>query len=222
MFCYGKNPAFTPIALAAGFRYGAQLPCTTYAPVWFADQDWEAPNRDAYMAALVHHRPAMASVIDWERIEQLSDVLTWAEEAAQHVERVMIIPKVASWDNPITRLPRRIGGADVVLGYSIPTRHGGTDVPIWQLAGWPVHLLGGSPHAQMRLAKRFSAIADLVSIDGNMHCLQANAGRFWNAKPNRKGHWWQLRDAGDERTEGVRLECFRRSCANIVAAWRPA
>jgi len=219
IFCYGKSPAFTPIARAAGFRYGAQLPCTTYAPVYFADQDWRRPNRAAYMAALAQHRPAVASVIDWERAGQLEDVLSWAEEAAQYCARVMIIPKVAAWDNPIARLPRRIGGADIVLGYSIPTRHGGTAVPLWQFAGWPTHLLGGSPHAQMRLARRVAAIAEVVSTDGNVHCLQANAGRFWSSEKNDKGHWWQLRDAGDTRTEGVREECFRRSCANIWESW---
>lgn len=216
VFCYGKNPTFTPIALTAGYRYGAQLPCTTYAPVWFADQNWLKPDRAAYMAALAQHRPTMASVIDWEREDQIDDVLSWAEEAAQHVERVMIIPKVSG---QIGRIPRRIGGRDVVLGYSVPTSHGGTDLMLWEFSGWPVHLLGGSPQRQMRLARDWFHGA-VVSVDGNMHCLEAGKGRFWSAETNRKGHWWQLRDVRDERTKGVYLECFRRSCENIIAAWR--
>lgn len=217
VFCYGKNPAFAAIAVAAGYRYGAQLPCTTYAPVWFADQNWKRPDRAAYMAALAQHRPAVVSVLDWERAEQLPEVLSWAEEAAQYAPRVIIIPKVPSWENPIRHLPRRIGGADVLLGYSIPTRHGGTPLPLSLFAGWPVHLLGGSPHAQMRIARR--ADVYVVSVDGNMHCLQANAGRFWSAERGGKGHWRQLAEAGDVAREGARERAFARSCANIMAAW---
>ena len=50
---------------------------------------------------------------------------------------------------------------------------------------------------------------------------QARKGRFWSREKNGKGHWWQLKDAGDDRNEGVPLECFRRSLAAIRGYWRP-
>lgn len=219
VYCAGGNPRFADIAIAAGFRYGAQLPnYKTYADVWFADQDWKNPDRAAYMAALAQHRPQMATVLDWEYSSQLDEVLNWAEEAANHVERVLIVPKVIG---EIDRLPRRIGGKDIVLAFSVPTTHGGTQVPNWEFAGWPLHLLGGSPQQQMRYALHLNAIADVVSADGNMSNKMAHYCRFWRSKPGAKGHWVQLAEVGDGNWgKDANAEAFRRSCANIMEAWR--
>jgi hypothetical protein len=226
IYCASKNRRFDDIAVAAGFKIGAQVPCTVYHDLYFCDQNWKAPDRERYMVALEEHKPTMASVIDWERAEQLSDVLSWAEEAAQYVkEWVMIIPKVASWENPIGRLPRRIGGKSVVLGYSVPTSHGGTDVPLYQFSGWPIHLLGGSPHAQMWYARRFRPIADVVSVDGNMtNKLATRRGQFWEngtAHYARDRYWPKLSEAGWTGKDAP-LEAFRRSCENIAGAWGAA
>lgn len=218
IYCAGKNKAFSDVALAAGFKLGAQLPCATYHDLYFADQDWKRPNRSAYMAALATHRPHMATVLDWESDEQLPEVLSWAEEAAQHCERVLIIPKVIGG---IDRLPRRIGGRDVVLAFSVPTRFGGTQLPLWEFAGWPVHLLGGSPHAQMRYAAHLSCISDVVSCDGNMaNKLATTRCQYW-VNGTAKGHkdrYWPALEGGYEGT--APLEAFRRSCENIASAWR--
>lgn len=161
IYCANGNARFAQIAIEAGFWYGAQLPGTVYFPIQFADQDWKRPNRTAYMTALAQHRPRMASVLDWERQEQLPEVLGWAEEIAQWVEVVLIIPKVFSG---VGQLPRTIGGKPIRLGYSVPTRHGGAQLPMWEFAGGPVHLLGGSPQAQMKLLPYLR----VVSTDGNM------------------------------------------------------
>lgn len=142
IYCAGGNIKFAQIALPAGFLYGARLPSTVYYPLHFADQDWRRPNRQQYMAALAEQRPHIASVLDLESADQLNEVLSWAEEAAQWVAVVVIIPKAFG---AIQCLPRRIAGAEVRLGYSVPTSYGGTAVPIWEFEGWPVHLLGGSP-----------------------------------------------------------------------------
>lgn len=215
IFCYGDNRHFAGIAVQAGYKYGTRLPDDKpHAPVWFADQEWRAPNRAAYMAALAQHRPAMATVLDLERPAQLAEVLSWAEDAARYVGRVLIIPK---YSGAIDALPRRSGGADVVLAYSVPTRYGGTDVPAWEFAGWPVHLLGGSPHAQMHYAAHMPGV---VSCDGNMAALQAHRCRFWRREKGRKGHWVELSEVGcDVRGPDAPLEAFRRSCDNIKAAW---
>lgn len=203
--------------------YGAQLPGTVYYPPQFVDQDWKKPNRAAYMAALAQHQPRMATVLDWERSEQLPEVIEWAEEAAQYVEVVIVIPKVLGG---IRRLPRRIGGADVRLGYSVPTAYGGTELPTWEFAGWPVHLLGGSPHRQIDTAHYLRA----CSADGNYAGKMAQRyNQFWaagNASYAKDRHWPRLIEAdgrpwGDgSNTADAPYEAFRRSCANIMAAWR--
>ena len=205
IYCADGNARFAEIAIRAGFRYGAQLPNTVYYPVWFADQNWRSPDRAAYMAALAEHRPAMATVLDWERPEQLDEVLAWAEDAAQFVDRVLIVPKVIGG---IPRIPRQIGGKPVVLAYSVPTRFAGTQVPAWEFYGWPVHLLGGSPHKQMELAHYL----DVQSADGNYINLKATKFcEYWKS-----GRWAPIRP----RQEDAPYEAFQRSCENIAAAWQ--
>lgn len=222
IYCAGKNKRFDDIALSAGYRLGARLPATVYHPPYFADQDWRRPDRAVYMAALAHHRPHVATVLDWEREEQLTEVLDWAEEAAQHVkEKVLIIPKVTG---AIGRLPRRIGGKDVVLGYSVPTTYGGTELLLGEFAGWPIHLLGGSPQAQMHIWYHLTPIAEVVSVDGNMTQKLANAHcQFWVPGTANYAHnrfWPTLSEADGQLwlTDGP-YEAFRRSCENVAAAW---
>lgn len=206
IYCAGNNPRFDQIALDAGFKLGVRLPDSkSHYDIFFADQDWKSPNRAAYMAALAEHRPAMATVLDWEREEQRAEVLDWAEEAAQYVERVLIVPKVLGG---IKTLPRHVGGTDIVLAYSVPSRYGGTFVPVWEFAGWPVHLLGGQPHKQMELRYYL----DVVSADGNYANLKATKFcEFWRA-----GRWYPVRPKQDDAI----YEAFRCSCENIMKAWK--
>lgn len=214
IFCGGKTPRFAEIALANGFKYGAQLPCTTYAPVFFADQDWKSPNREAYMKALEIHKPFIASVLDWERDDQFEEVMSWAEEASQYSQVVMIIPKVVGG---VHQIPQTIGQSKVRLGYSVPTKFAGTLVPVEEFSTREVHLLGGSPGAQTRLSK----IMNVHSADGNMAMKMANRGLFWTkGKGEFSNHWTSLKEADGKRWEGDgNYEAFRRSCVNIVNRW---
>lgn len=215
IFCGGKNDNFARIAIDSGFRYGAQLPCKTHGQVYFADQNWKIPNRAAYMAALDFHHPYMASVIDWEHPDQLGEVLSWAKEAASFIQVVMIIPKVSGG---IPSLPQSIDGKEVRLGYSVPTKHGGTMLHLAEFIGWPVHLLGGSPGAQMRLTQYL----DVKSADGNMMMKMANRGLYW--QPGKRifsNAWVSLKEMDGARWNGDgNYEAFRRSCKNIIAAWQ--
>ena len=209
IYCAGGNKRFAQIAIDHGFLYGAQLPRTVYHPLHMADQDWKRPNRAAYMAALAKHRPRLATVLDLERSDQLDEVLSWAEEAAQYVQCVMLIPKVFGI---IPSLPRRIGGADVRLGYSVPTKFGGTELPVWEFAGWPVHLLGGAPHAQMHLTHYLP----VVSTDGNYAMLKASKFcEFWTPRG-----WRSMGSVGVTGQRDAMYEAFRRSCENIMQAWK--
>ena len=166
----------------------------------------------------------------------------WAEEAAQYAESVVIIPKVSG---VIDRLPRRIGKARIVLGYSVPTRYGGTNVPLWEFNGWPIHLLGGSPEMQFALYALFSGTppptwlprkaarfyernrmfmapgADVVSMDGNMASkLATQRASFWRREPGVKGHWVNLREVGPGVEHDAPYAAFELSMQNIAAEWR--
>ena len=213
IYCADGNPKFAAAAVEAGFLYGARLPGTVYQRVYFADQQWKYPDRAAYMRALAKHRPEVATVLDWADEAQWSEVWSWAVEAAQYVRQVVIIPKVPGL---VATVPWRVGGADVVLGFSVPTSYGGTTCGLWEFGRRPVHLLGGSPHRQMELARYLN----VISTDGNMAHQQAHHCRFWSPTRTLKGHWVQLAEAGDVRHAGANLESFRRSCVHILDAWR--
>ena len=209
VYCADGNRRFAEIAIAHGYRYGTQLPHRgLHYPIWFADQNWKKPDRGRYIDALAEHKPHMATVLDLEQWHQLDEVLSWAEEAARYVAVVLIIPKAFGI---ISELPRHIGSAEVRLGYSVPTKFGGTELPVWEFFGWPVHLLGGQPHQQMKLAHYM----DVHSADSNYHHLMATRyNEFWM-----KGSWHELSAYGDHMRHDAIYRAFERSCANIMEAW---
>lgn len=214
--CASGNRRFAEIAINAGFKYGAQLPHTVYFKPYFADQNWREPDREAYMAALAEYRPEVATVLDLESYEQLDEVMDWFDEASQYVQTVVIIPKA---QGIINQIPKR---DNIRLGYSVPTKFAGTELPLWDFFGWPVHLLGGSPHRQMYLARYLN----VKSVDGNMSNKMANRHcQFWvngTARYASNRYWPTLKEWGNGiewQGDNAHHEAFRRSCENIREAW---
>lgn len=215
IYCAAGAKRLAEIALRHGYQYGAQLPHTIYFPPYFADQDWKKPNREKYMAALAEYRPALATALDWEYEEQLSDVLSWAEEATQYVgDSIIIIPKVVGG---IGRLPRLIGGKPVRLGYSASTTFSSTPVHLAAFKGWPVHCLGGSLATQMHVAHH----ADVRSVDGNYAQRLARYCQVYSpAVPEQRHGWPRLsRLAGIRPIDSIYI-AFELSCIAIPMAWR--
>lgn len=252
IYCADGNRRYAEIAIASGFTYGAQLPKTVYYRPEFVDQDWKktkckrhevnfdpscqdcAARRsvavDRYTVSIESIAneygtpPRMATVLDLEWPGLLPEVLDWASAVAPLVsDAVLVIPK---YSGAIASLPREINGREIRLAYSVPTSYGGTQVPVWEFLGWPVHLLGGSPHAQMRIAG--VAGLNVVSVDGNM--MQKMASRrcqYWINGTARyaNNRWWPtLRESNDgvlwkNGARDANYEAFRRSCENIIAAW---
>lgn len=210
IYCADGNKRFAEIAINSGFLYGARLPPRglPFEP-YFADQDWKQPNRERYMVELAKYKPAIATVLDWERYEQLETVLEWAEEATQYVtEAVLIIPKVIGG---VSMIPEAIDGKPVRLAYSVPTRYGGTSVPVWEFGRRPVHLLGGSPKRQWEL----SHYLNVVSMDGNYSQMMATRfNEFWDGSG-----WCELADYGGHVSQDAPYEAFKRSCHSIMAMW---
>lgn len=133
---------------------------------------------------------------------------------------IAIIPKIP---DTVERISHCVNGRPVVIGYSIPTKFGGTTVPIWELQGRLVHLLGGSPHRQMREYESMRAFCDVVSADGNMaQKMAVRHNRFWVSASRSVGHWLPtLRETngGIDWGNDAPYEAFRRSCKNIAQAW---
>lgn len=211
------NARFTQIALDHGWRAGAQLPNTVRHDPYFADQNWKRPVREIYMQRLAQYRPQLATVLDWERYGQMEDVFEWAEEAAQYAETIIIIPKVF---HTVPMIPTHIGGKPIRLGYSVPTAHGGTPLPVWDFRGRDVHLLGGSPQEQLRLSRHLH----VVSADSNYHQKMAvKYAAFWvngTARGTKNRYFPSLSTAGNNTRDGAPYIAFEQSCENIIEAWR--
>jgi hypothetical protein len=211
IFCADGNPRFAEIAIRNGFLYGAQLPNKVYHPLVFADQNWKNPRRRQYMAALKKHRPALATVLDWDENATFEQVMNWAVEAAWYVPEVIIIPKIPG---SVGDIPETIGNAKIRLGYSVATRYGKTDVPVDEFGSRPVHLLGGSPKAQKALATQMN----VVSADSNY--AQKCALQYGKAWMNEVG-WINPADLGLYRRQDkdVAYFAFEMSCRNIQEMW---
>lgn len=212
IYCAAGNPRFAEIAIRYGFKYGAQLPNKIYYAPHFVDQNWKKPNREKYMAALAEYRPAIATVLDLERDDQLNEVMNWANEAAQYVsEAVIIIPKAMSI---IHCLPDVLRGKQVRLGYSVPTKFGGTCVPVWEFGKRPAHLLGGSPSEQIKL----KSYLNVQSTDGNY--VQKAAIDYGNSWLVDQG-WSYGAEMGlwERQSEDAMYKAFELSLMNIRAVW---
>ena len=206
----GGNPRFYKIAINTGFEYGAQLPDTLYGQLFFADQNWKNPNRKTYMTCLEKYKPTMATVLDLEKEDQFDEVLNWAEEASQYVDIVQIIPKIRG---VIKKIPRKINGKNIILGYSVPTKYGKTDVPLKEFHNWDIHLLGGSPSKQFEVWRELKDKANVFSIDGNYYRMKAT--RFCEYY----GMDYKWHPDGNENIIDAHYIVFKKSCENINMLW---
>jgi len=176
-------PASCCLAAMAGFGYGLQSG-KAFCPnmnimgshgLMFVDCDYEKYDHGKHLAACREGRPKYATVRDYMSKSQcdevgiefceLPQVLDWAMELEQYAENVIVIPKVDVLD----QIPDRY-----VLGYSVPTSHGGTPLPTEAFKGRRVHLLGGSWKAQ--LAHMAALGDDVVSFDNNYLSKIAQVG----------------------------------------------
>jgi ParB-like chromosome segregation protein Spo0J len=141
----------------------------------FMDNEWHDYDHAAHLTAVAEMRPRYATVRDLVTKEQareagvewhsLGDTLVMAEQIAEHVDNVILIPKY----DVLGQLPHTIGKARVVLGYSVESSYGGTPLPIETFRGWPIHLLGGSWTTQRAYLNLMGD--DVVSLDNN-HVLR--------------------------------------------------
>lgn len=227
IYCAAGNARFAEIAISHGYLYGACLPNKVYFPPAFADQDWRAFNRaetdqkraelrKAYFATLERFRPRLATVLDWEREEQFNEVMSWADEASQWVtEAVIIIPKVVGG---IKRLPYKVNGRQVRLGYSAASTFSGTPVSISEFRHWPVHCLGGSIKDQMDVARK----TDCRSADGNFiqQMARKNCQFFSPSRPARNTSWPTLKEAGIYIKRDAPYVAFNLTCIGVPMFWR--
>src|SRR5215471_12477551 len=178
--CLDGNPRLARIAVEAGFLYGVRGTQTPYYPPAFLDLDWRLPDIQAHTERCQRYRPRLAVAGDAEDEAQLERVLAQAENLRPYAADVIVVPKAPGL---VERVPR-----GYVVGLSVPTRFGATQAPYWEYLGRRVHLLGGSPGAQLRLAALLGEA--VLSVDGNSHLVAARRGTVWD------GRGWASRALG--------------------------
>jgi hypothetical protein len=186
--------AWVPMALTSGLLWGLQsnthVLSDKYAPpydVTFIDNDYFDYKHDVHVAAVAKFKPKYATVMDVLTERQardggvkkwlsLAEILDHAAELEDHTDNVIVIPKYDCLDD----IPDRY-----VLGYSVPTSHGGTPLPPEAFAGRRVHLLGGSWKSQMN---HLAVLGDdVVSLDNNYINKITDFGEIIDPDGNRVG-----------------------------------
>lgn len=184
IFCMGNGPGdlFPRVARASGLAYGVRSSEQARAWPFMIDVDWKAfatgrLTWSDYMDMIHQCRPVMAMAVDYERPEQRPQMLAQVSDLqAAGVLRPMVCPK---FDGAVAHIP-----AGCTVAVSVPSSYAGF-VPAEPLHGRPVHLLGGVPQEQRRIAQAATGLGGLVcSYDGNAHHKAALAGTVFAA-----GQW---------------------------------
>lgn len=200
----------THIAADEGWLLGARSDNTLrgknkhYIPVMI-DWNFTEPNWGRHMTYIKRHRPKYATAPDVYTQADLARTKDHVAEIAEYAENVIVVPKVTGIIDEVMTWPK------AMLGYSVPTKYGATDVPIWEFERHPVHLLGGGPKAQLDLAR----MMNVVSMDCKAHFRAAAFGRYYDDRMR------SILVTDDHKKEdtGMRI-AFRLSCRYIIEAWR--
>ena len=182
-----------------GARYTNLRDLRNCEQVGFIDIEWANYSFRRHLEAVKATRPLLTVAMDVINARKLPAILDQALELNLYCDRVVVVPKHLSMANKLdTLIPKQF-----ILGYSVPTRYGGTRIST-SCFRRPVHLLGGRPDVQRKLAE----VMPVVSIDCNRFTLDAAFGDYFDGetfRPHPSG--------GYER-------CIRDSLKNMNLLWK--
>ena len=182
-----------------GAKYTNLRDVATFEKVHFIDIDWKNYNFEKHLEAVKKLKPKYTVAKDWEIAGDLQNLLKQADILSKYSENVIIVPKVDSLKEKMLNLiPEQF-----MLGYSVPTKYGGTTIEPEYFNGRSVHLLGGRPEKQRELGK----VLNVKSIDGNRFTLDAGFGDYFDGKKFRP-----------HPVGGYKL-CLEDSIININKIW---
>lgn len=191
------------IALQHGWRSGARYTnlrdVRHLEDLGFLDIDWRNYSFERHIDAARNFKPVMTVARDITDIRKLDKVLHEAATLSRHSRYVVVVPKDPKLQNRMQKLIP----PEFVLGYSVPTKYGATLLPPEAFRGRRVHLLGGRPDVQRRLA----SVMNVISVDCNRFTLDAAFGDYFDGetfRPHPKGGY---------------KRCLRDSIRNINKLW---
>lgn len=190
------------IALKHGWHVGVKYTnlrdVKHFDTVTFIDIDWKNYNFKKHLEAVIKYRPKLTVARDIVNINDLYDILNEAETLQKYCEQVIIVPKAIELIDKLYLIPEKF-----ILGYSVPTKYGKTDIPPEKFSNRKVHLLGGRPDVQRTLANKMN----VVSFDCNRFTLDAKFGDYF---------------VGNKFTphiNGGYVNCINDSILNINKIW---
>ncbi|MFC3881295.1 DUF6610 family protein [Algoriphagus namhaensis] len=183
---------------SVGARYTNLRDIKTFKNIAFIDIDWKNYNFKKHLATVKEIRPTMTVARDIENIDDLKSILEEAQILEQYCEYVIVVPKAIELVNQIDMIPERY-----ILGYSVPSKYGKTEIPPESFGNRKVHLLGGRPDVQRNLA----TIMNVVSADCNRFTLDAGFGDYF------------VGDKFIPHSKGGYENCINDSILNINKIW---
>jgi hypothetical protein len=190
------------IAVAQGWLPGARYTnlrdVRRQTKLGFLDIDWKRYDFDRHLETAARLRPLMTVARDVEERRNLKKIIDQAYKLLEFASYVVVVPKDPSLAQNLCKLIP----SEFILGFSVPTRYGGTHIAPAAFSR-PVHLLGGRPDVQRRMAN----LMPVFSIDANRFTLDAAFGDFFDG------------DIFRPHPQGGYRNCLIDSVKNITALW---
>lgn len=182
-----------------GARYTNLRDIKEFDKIGLIDIDWKNYDFNAHLDAVKLVKPILTVARDIEDITELEDIIKQAYILNEYAKYVIIVPKDIRLIGHINELiPEQF-----ILGYSVPTKYGGTKIPISEFRNRPVHLLGGRPNIQLELAKQLN----VFSMDCNSFTIDAAFGKYFDGKSFKK------------HPNGGYDNCINETINNINNSW---
>jgi len=181
-----------------GARYTNLRDIRTFPRLGFLDIDFKNYDFFRHLEAAQKTKPMLTVARDIEEKRDLKRILDQAYRLLEWSNRVIIVPKDRLLES---RLCKAIP-PEFLLGFSVPTRYGGTQLAPSAFKR-PVHLLGGRPDVQRKLAEQMP----VFSIDTNRFTLDAAFGDYFDGQIFRP------------HPIGGYQRCLDDSLRNITALW---
>lgn len=181
-----------------GARYTNLRDARRFDRLGFLDIDWKNYNFARHLEAARSTRPLLTVARDLERIEDVDRIVDQGNELLGYCDNVIMVPKDHRFEQKIEELiPKQF-----VLGFSVPTKYGGTRLAPREFRR-EVHLLGGRPDVQRALARELC----VASLDCNRFTLDAAYGDYFDGQIFRP------------HPTGGYVKCLEDSVANINRLW---
>jgi hypothetical protein len=144
-----------------------------FASNGFLDINWKNYSFSRHLEITALYSPRITVARDIECIFQLDAILREAEKLREYSTYVVLVPKDPKLNNRLEEMIPK----DFILGYSIPTRYGGTKVTLNSFKR-PVHLLGGRPDIQRKIGQHLK----VLSLDCNRFTFDAKFGDYFDGE----------------------------------------